>query len=243
MGITGTDVAKETADMVLIDDNYASIVSAIEQGRIIYSNIRKFVYYLLSCNLAEIGVIFLATLFGWRSPLTALQLLWLNLLTDGAPALALAAEKGDPGIMTKPPRPPEEPIINRHMQIGIVIQTIAITATTLAAFFIGLSDPIHTHFAETMAFVTLSTSELFRAYTARSEYYPLLKIGIFTNKWMNYAILVSLVLILIVVYVPMLNEPFGTEPLGWLQWVEILPLILIPSVVAEVTKYVLSKKA
>jgi Ca2+-transporting ATPase len=241
MGITGTDVAKETADMVLTDDNYASIVSAIEQGRIIYSNIRKFVYYLLSCNLAEIGVIFLATLFGWRSPLTALQLLWLNLLTDGAPALALAAEKGDPDIMDKPPRPPEEPIINRHMRIGIVVQTIAITATTLIAFFIGLSNPSHTHYAETMAFVTLSTSELFRAYTARSEYFPLFKIGAFTNKWMNYAILVSLALILIVVYVPFLNEPFGTEPLGWVQWLEILPLVLIPSVVAEVTKYVLSK--
>ena len=243
MGITGTDVAKETADMVLTDDNYASIVSAIEQGRVIYSNIRKFVYYLLSCNLAEIGVIFLATLFGWRSPLTALQLLWLNLLTDGAPALALAAEKGDPGIMNKPPRPPDEPIINRHMQIGIVVQTIAITATTLIAFFIGLSDPVHTHYAETMAFVTLSTSELFRAYTARSEYFPLLKIGVFTNKWMNYAILVSMILILVVVYVPVLNGPFGTEPLSWLQWIEILPLILIPSVVAEVTKFVLNKKA
>ena len=242
MGITGTDVAKETADMVLTDDNYASIVSAIEQGRIIYSNIRKFVYYLLSCNLAEIAVIFLATLFGWRSPLTALQLLWLNLLTDGAPALALAAEKGDPDIMSKLPRPPDEPIINRHMRTGIVVQTIAITATTLLAFFIGLSDPTNAHYAETMAFVTLSTSELFRAFTARSEYFPLLKIGIFTNKWMNYAILVSLALIMIVVYVPFLNGPFGTEPLGWLQWIKILPLILIPSVVAEVTKFVLSKK-
>ena len=112
MGITGTDVAKETADMVLTDDNYVSIVSAVEQGRIIYNNIRKFVFFLLSSNVAEIMVIFLATLAGLPSPLTVIQLLWLNLITDGAPALALAMEKGDPDIMSRPPRPKNEPIIN-----------------------------------------------------------------------------------------------------------------------------------
>ncbi len=139
MGITGTDVAKETADMVLTDDNYVSIVSAVEQGRVIYSNIRKFVYYLISCNMAEIMIIFLATLFGWPSPLTAIQLLWLNLVTDGAPALALGTEKGDPDIMKQPPRPPRENIINKYMQIGVVIQTLAITSVTLGAYFLGLN--------------------------------------------------------------------------------------------------------
>jgi len=244
MGITGTDVTKETADMVLTDDNYASIVSAIEQGRIIYSNIRKFVYYLLSCNLAEIAIIFLATLVSGRSPLAAIQLLWLNLVTDGAPALALANEKGDPDIMHQPPRPPKEPIINRYMLIGIVVQTIAITAATLAAFYIGLSSSVHYEFAETMAFVTLSISELLRAYTARSEYYPLVKIGIFGNRWMNLGVLSSLVLILLVVYVPFLQTVFDTEPLGLAQWLEILPLIVIPSLAAELTKVVyLRRKA
>jgi len=237
MGITGTDVAKGTADMVLTDDNYASIVSAVEQGRVIYSNIRKFVYYLLSCNAAEIMIIFLATLFGWPIPLTAIQLLWLNLVTDGAPALALGTEAGDPDIMDRPPRPPQEPIINKYMQIGIVIQTIAITAVTLTAFAIGrFVDPDHIQYAETMAFVTLSISELFRAYTARSEFYPLFKIGIFSNKLMNWAVLGSFVLILVVVYVPFLQPIFNTAPLGWAQWLEILPLVLIPSVAAEVTK-------
>ena len=159
MGITGTDVAKGTADMVLTDDNYASIVSAVEQGRVIYSNIRKFVYYLLSCNAAEIMVIFLATLFGWPVPLTAIQLLWLNLVTDGAPALALGTEPGDPDIMDQPPRPTNEPIINKFMQVGIVVQTIAITAVTLGAFAIGrFVDQEHIAFAETMAFTTLSIS-------------------------------------------------------------------------------------
>jgi Ca2+-transporting ATPase len=242
MGITGTDVAKGTADMVLTDDNYASIVSAVEQGRVIYSNIRKFVYYLLSCNAAEIMIIFLATLFGWPVPLTAIQLLWLNLVTDGAPALALGTEEGDPDIMDRPPRPPQEPIINKYMQIGILVQTIAITAVTLGAFAIGrFIDPEHKQFAETMAFVTLSISELFRAYTARSEFYPLLKIGLFKNKFMNWAVLGSLVLILMVIYVPFLQGIFDTAPLGWAQWLEILPLVLIPSVAAEVTKVFLLK--
>jgi Ca2+-transporting ATPase len=237
MGITGTDVAKETADMVLTDDNYVSIVSAVEQGRVIYSNIRKFVYYLISCNMAEIMVIFLATLFGWPSPLTAIQLLWLNLVTDGAPALALGTEKGDPDIMKQPPRPPKENIINKYMQIGVVIQTIAITSVTLGAYFLGRNtEPEHIEFAETMAFVTLSCSELLRAYTARSEYFPLLKIGVFTNKWMNVAVASSLALILAVIYVPFLNNVFDTLPLGLAQWEVIVPLLFVPSVTAEVTK-------
>ncbi len=239
MGITGTDVAKETADMVLTDDNYASIVSAVEQGRIIYSNIRKFVYYLLSCNVAEILVIFLGTLIAKNSPLTAIQLLWLNLVTDGAPALALATEKGDPDIMSRKPRPKNEPIINRFMQIGILIQTIAITGVTLAAYFLGLKmHPEQPEFAEAMAFVTLSLSELVRAYTARSEYYPLLKIGIFTNRNMNMAILLSAVLIFAVIYIPFFNPIFNTVPLGWRQWEVLLPLLLVPSLAAEAVKLI-----
>jgi Ca2+-transporting ATPase len=241
MGITGTDVAKETADMVLTDDNYVSIVSAVEQGRVIYSNIRKFVYYLISCNMAEIAIIFLATLVGWPSPLTAIQLLWLNLVTDGAPALALGTEKGDPDIMQQPPRPPKESIINRFMQIGVVIQTIAITSVVLGAYYLGRhTDPQHIEFAETMAFATLSISELLRAYTARSEYFPLLKIGVFKNRWMNWAVLSSVVMILAVIYVPFLNNVFNTVPLGLAQWELIVPLLFVPSVAAELTKTFLS---
>lgn len=226
--------------MVLTDDNYASIVSAVEQGRIIYSNIRKFVYYLLSCNLAEIAIIFIATLVGWPSPLTALQLLWLNLVTDGAPALALGTEKGDPDIMQQAPRPPKEPIINRFMQLGILIQTIAITSVTLIAFYVGRSTNLH--YAETMAFVTLSCSELVRAFTARSEYYPLLKIGVFRNKYMNWAVLSSMLLIMAVVYIPFFNTVFSTVPLGWAQWRLVFPLLIIPSVAAELTKLFFSPR-
>ena len=135
MGITGTDVAKQTADMVLTDDNFASIVAAIEQGRIIYSNIRKFVYFLLACNVGEILIVFGAMLFGMPMPLRPVQLLWLNLVSDGAPALALGLEKGDDDIMKQPPRSPKEPVINRDMAIGIgvvgVVDMIAILARVL----------------------------------------------------------------------------------------------------------------
>jgi len=242
MGITGTDVAKESADMVLTDDNYASIVAAVEQGRVIYSNIRKFVYYLLSCNLAEIAIIFLGTLVTGNSPLTAIQLLWLNLISDGAPALALGTEKGDPDIMKHPPRPPREPIINRFMQTGIAVQTIADTAVTLFAYFLGLKlHPETPEFAETMAFVTLSISELLRAFTARSERYPVLKVGVFSNRFMNLAVSSSFVLLMGVIYIPFLNDIFNTIPLGWAQWQVILPLLLIPALTAETMKYILAR--
>jgi len=207
MGITGTDVSKETADIVLTDDNYA--------------NIRKFVYYLISCNLAEIMVIFLATLAGSLPPLTAIQLLWLNLLTDGAPALALGMEKGDPDIMEQPPRPAREPIINRSMLVGIIVQTIAITTVVLAAYYIGWAwAPSSPALAQTMAFVTLSASELVRAYTARSERASLFRLGVFSNKYMQYAV-----------------------PLGVQEWTVVLPLLLVPGVAAEITKATMRLRA
>ena len=239
MGITGTDVSKETAEMVLTDDNYASIVSAIEQGRVIYSNIRKFVYYLLSCNMAEITILLVALLAGAPLPLLPIQLLVLNLLTDGLPALALGVEEGDPDIMDQPPRPVTEPIINRDMVIGIAVQTVAISLAVLAAFQIGL-EAGEAH-ARTMAFATLSISELLRAYTSRSERYSLWAIGVFSNKWMQWAVLSSLVVLLAIIYVPFLDPIFGTTFLTGQDWLIMLPLILIPSVAAELNKWVLRK--
>jgi Ca2+-transporting ATPase len=237
MGITGTDVSKETAEMVLTDDNYASIVSAIEQGRVIYSNIRKFVYYLLSCNMAEITILLVAMILGWPLPLVPIQLLVLNLITDGAPALALGVEKGDPDIMDQKPRPVGEPIINRDMVIGIAVQTVAISLAVLAAFQIGMQQSEIV--ARTMAFATLSISELLRAYTSRSERYSLWALGIFSNKWMQVAVLTSLVILLAIIYVPFLRPIFGTTTLSANDWLIMLPLILVPSVAAEVNKWVL----
>ncbi len=268
MGIAGTDVAKEAADMVLTDDNYASIVSAVEQGRIIYSNIRKFVFFLLSSNVAEIMIIFLATLAGVPTPLTAIQLLWLNLITDGAPALALAMEKGDPDVMKQKPRPKEEPIINRSMGLGIVIQTIAQTGAVLGAFTLGLiwhlesgaivpdgMNPflyvlqhdwtgVDVQTAETMAFVTLSLCELFRAYTVRSERASLFSIGVFSNRYMQYAVGLSILLLLLVVNIPFLQPVFNTHFLSLTEWAIVIGLSLIPAASEEVTKlYLRSREA
>jgi P-type Ca2+ transporter type 2C len=239
MGITGTDVTKETADMVLTDDNYASIVSAIEQGRIIYSNIRKFVYYLISCNMAEITILLVAMIVGWPLPLVPIQLLVLNLLTDGAPALALGMEKGDPDIMEQRPRRVTEPIINRDMIVGIIVQTIAISSAVLVAFRVGMAAG-ETH-ARTMAFATLSISELLRAYTSRSERYSIFAIGVFSNKWMQWAVLASFAILMAIIYVPFLDPIFETTFLTFGDWAVMLPLILLPSVAAEINKWVLRR--
>lgn len=265
MGITGTDVAKGTADMVLTDDNYVSIVAAVEQGRVIYSNIRKFVFFLLSSNIAEIMIIFLAILAGLPAPLTAIQILWLNLVTDGAPALALAMEKGDPDIMSRKPRAKNEPIVNRSMGIGIIVQTFAQTGAVLTAFIIGLSwhleagasipagtsvlsyvlnhdwRGVDVQIAETMAFATLSLAELFRAYTVRSERASLLRVGIFSNRTMQYAFGFSAVLLILVCSVPFLQPIFNTNFLTLTEWGLVVGLALIPAIAEEITKFFLRK--
>ena len=237
MGITGTDVAKQTADMVLTDDNFASIVSAIEQGRIIYSNIRKFVYFLLACNVGEILIVFGAMLFGMPMPLRPVQLLWLNLVSDGAPALALGLEKGDPDIMKQPARSPKEPVINRDMAIGIGVVGIVDMIAILAVFYLALQRyPGHLEAAQTMAFVTLCTSELIRAFAARSEYHSIFSIGVFSNRWMVGAVAVSFVLVLVVVYVPFLAPFFDTVPLTADDWLLMLPFFFASPVAMELLK-------
>jgi Ca2+-transporting ATPase len=244
MGITGTDVSKETADMVLTDDNFASIVSAIEEGRIIYSNIRKFVYYLISCNVGEILVIFLAMLFGFPVPLRPVQLLVLNLVTDGAPALALGLEKGDPDIMTQPPRPTKEPVINSEMMIGTVVQGVVITAAVLAAYYWALGRYAHhVDHAQTVAFVCLSLAQLPMAIAARSQRHSIFTIGFRTNMWMLWAVLGSTLIVLILVYVPFLQPFFDTVPLSLIDWAVVTPLVFTPAASAEVTKIFLRRRA
>jgi Ca2+-transporting ATPase len=246
MGISGTDVAREASDMVLTDDNYASIVAAVGYGRVIYSNIRKFVFYLLSGNVAEIAIIFFSELAGLGSPLKPIQILWLNLVTDGVPALALGMEKGDPDVMDQPPRDPKEPIINRTLRIGITVQTIILTVITLGAYIIGLQlypapGEEFNLIAGTMAFVTLSAAELPLAYAIRSERKSVFQVGVFSNHYLNLAVLSSFVLLLAVVYLPFLQPIFSTYPLELEQWRIILPLIFLPAIAMELTKFIMSR--
>lgn len=243
MGITGTDVAKNTADMILTDDNFASIVAAVEEGRIIYSNIKKFVAFLLSCNIGEILIVFTSILLNLPVPLIAIQLLWLNLVTDSFPALALGVEKGDPDIMKIPPRNPDEPILTGKLLIRIALQSIAISVASLLSYIWGLStyngDLTK---ARTVIFACLITAELLRAFSSRSLNYTLFKIGFFTNKTMVYAVLASFALLLVVIYVPFLQPIFHTAALGLYDWCVILGLAIIPLIVGELGKTLLKDK-
>lgn len=239
MGITGTDVAKNTADMVLTDDNFASIVNAVEEGRIIFANIQKFVAFLLSCNIGEIFIVFFAMLLGMDEPLKPIHLLWLNLVTDSLPALALGVEPGEPGIMEEKPRSKDDPIITKKMGVAIVLQSLAITVASLLAFYYAIKlypDSI-TH-ARTIVFATLITSELLRAFSSRSFDRPIWKIGFKSNMKMVYAILISFTMLLAVLYVPFLHDIFDTFQLGFKDWEIVLSFAFIPFIIGELVKVV-----
>jgi Ca2+-transporting ATPase len=244
MGITGTDVSKETADMVLTDDNFASIISAVEEGRIIYSNIRKFVFFLVACNIGEILIIFLSMLTGLPMPLRPIQLLLLNLVTDGAPALALGLEKGEPNIMKRPPRPTKEPVINRDMLVSIGFIAAADTVAVLGVFILALSlYPGNLIAAQTMAFATLVCSELLRAYTSRSETFSIFSIGVFSNRWMVLATGSSFLMLLLAIYIPFLQPFVDTVPLSLGDWLTMLPFMFIAPTTAEIVKTFFRRKA
>lgn len=243
MGITGTDVAKDTANMILVDDNFATIVNAVEEGRIIFSNIRKFVSFLLSCNIAEVLIVFLSILFGLPSPLTPIQLLWLNLLTDAFPALALGVEPGEKDIMQKKPRDPKESIISGDLKISLTVQSIAITLSVLLAYIIGLKliFPKNIEGAHTIVFATLITSELLRSFSVRSTKYTLKELGFTTNPQLIKATILSFFLLLIVMYVRPFRILFELEFISW-QWIVVLALAFIPLIIGEVHKMSVKKK-
>jgi P-type Ca2+ transporter type 2C len=233
MGITGTDVSKEAADMVLTDDNFASIVAAVEEGRAIFANIRKFLRYLLSSNIGEVLTVFLgvvlAGVIGLTGdegalvlPLLATQILWINLITDGAPALALGLDPADPDVMRQPPRPVGSGVITRRMQFGIAFVGIIMAAGTLLVLDFGLPGGLiegsgDLPYARTMAFTTLVLFQLFNALNARSDersaFHRLLR-----NPWLRVAIPFSLALQVLVVYAPFLQPAFGTVALSLGDW-------------------------
>ena len=243
MGITGTDVAKDASDMILVDDNFATIVNAVEEGRVIFSNIKKFVSFLLSCNIAEVLIVFLSILMGLPSPLTPIQLLWLNLVTDAFPALALGVEPAEPGLMEEPPRDPKESIISGDVRVNLISQSIFITIAVLASYIIGLKwiFPDSIEGAHTMVFATLITSELLRAFSVRSTKYTLKELGFTSNSYLIKAVILSFALLLLVMYVPVLRELFEVVSFTW-EWLPVLALSLIPLVFGEIAKVVRSKK-
>jgi Ca2+-transporting ATPase len=234
MGITGTDVSKEAADMVLADDNFASIVAAVEEGRAIFSNIRKFLRYLLSSNIGEVMTMFFGVLLadvigltpqssgGVVLPLLATHILWINLVTDGAPALALGVDPADAGVMNEPPRPRGEGVITRRMWAGIIFVGAIMAAGTLLILDASLPGGLvegsgHMRYAQTMAFTTLMLFQIFNVFNARSDVQSAF-VGLLSNMWLWGAVLLSLVLQVAVVYIPFLQQAFSTVSLSLSDW-------------------------
>jgi P-type Ca2+ transporter type 2C len=239
MGIKGTEVAKEAADMVITDDNFATLVVAIEQGRIIYANIVRFIHYLFSCNVSEIMVVFAAIMLGWPLPLAPLQILWLNLVTDVFPAMALALEPSAPGVMTQPPRDPRRSLMTPDFVALIVWQGLLLAGATLTAFFVGMhwygTEGEGLRRAVTMGFMTLALAQIFHAFNARSQRRSAFTRP-FTNAWLLGAVLACLILQLVAAYWSVLQTLLRTVPLTAMELVVVGVCSLAPVAVVEVVK-------
>ena len=237
MGVTGTDVTKEASDMVLTDDNFASIVNAVEEGRGIFDNIQKFVVYLLSCNAGEVLLMFFAALIGWPVPLVAIQILWINLVTDGLPALALGMEPPERDIMTRQPRPPHEAVITRERGLLILFQGILIaTVAALGFWIIYQGDEAHLARARTMTFCITAFSQLFFAIGCRSQRFTMPELGLFSNPHLFWAIVISGLLHLSIVTLPFTQPVFeATDHPAW-EWLLVVLLSLAPVTIIEVGK-------
>ncbi len=241
MGVRGTDVAKQTAAMVLTDDRFQTIGVAVEEGRVIYDNIRKFVYYLFSCNVAEVLVLLGASVAGMPVPLLPLQILWLNLVTDTFPALALALEPAEPGIMERTPRRPDETILSRRFARSVGFFALLITLSTLAAYGWGLrsGDPER---AITIAFMTLAIAQLFHLGNARSRGPVLHPSRAFANRWALAAVPLVIGLQLLAVYWQPLARVLRTEPLDPWDWVVVASFSVVPAVVGQVLNVVRGRR-
>lgn len=232
MGERGSDVARETADVVLQDDRFATVAVAVEEGRIIYDNIRKFVYYLFSCNLAEVMVLLGGGLAGLPLPLLPLQILWLNLVTDTFPALALAMEPGEPDVMQRAPRPPDAPILSRHFLGSVAFFAALITLSTLSAYLYGLATGPEVR-AVTLSFMTLALAQLFHLGNARSRGPVLRPRRITSNRWALGAVAIVLGLQFAAVTWPPLVLVLGTTSLTPLDWAVAVGLALVPAVIGQ----------
>lgn len=235
MGRRGTDVAKEAADVVLADDRFPTVAAAVEEGRVIFDNIRKFVFYLFSCNLAEVLILLVAGLTGLPQPLLPLQILWLNLVTDTFPALALAVEPREVDVMKRPPRDPEEAILSRSFLGTIVIYALMITLSTLAAFLLALERGLLER-AVTVAFMTLALAQGFHLGNARSAGSVLSVQRVGANRWALGALALVIGLQLAAVYAPWLAGVLGVVPLTLGDWGLVLPAALLPAVVGQLLR-------
>ncbi|MEL7570109.1 MAG: cation-translocating P-type ATPase [Eubacteriaceae bacterium] len=253
MGITGTDVSKGASDMILTDDNFTTIVHAIEEGRNIYNNIKKSVIFLLSCNLGEVIAIFASILFFWPIPLLPTQILWINLITDTLPAIALGVDPGDKDVMKRKPRNPKESFFSQGAGVRAVIGGTLIGILTLFAFYFGLKEHGYTMnsanipdevmtYARTMAFVVLAASQLFYSLSMRNSIKSIFKVGLFTNKFLVVGIIIGFILQIGVISFPPLANAFNVHNLSFKDWDLVIILSLIPLIINELIKKIKSIK-
>ena len=237
MGGRGTDVARETADLILQDDRFETVGAAVEEGRVIYDNIRKYIFFLFSCNLSEVLVVFVAGAVGLPLPLLPLQILWLNLVTDVFPALALAVEPAEPDVMRRPPRDPRAAILSRGFMIQVGGYAVLMTGATLGVFVWGLEGRgLPGEHAVTLAFMTLALTQLFHVFNARGEDAILLTRRFFRNGWVWGAVVLTLGLQLLAVYLPVLSDVLRTDALGAADWGMVLGASLVPLLVGQMWK-------
>ncbi|MBW9151917.1 calcium-translocating P-type ATPase, SERCA-type [Clostridium estertheticum] len=241
MGISGTDVTKEASSMILLDDNFATIVSAVEEGRVIYNNIRKFIRYLLSCNLGEVLTMFLASLFYLENPLLPIQILFVNLVTDGLPAIALGVDPADPDIMLEKPRGKNESVFSRGLTEKIIIRGCLIGVCTILSFIGGKYYGMSIEACRTLALGTLVLSQLIHVFECRSEKHSLFEINPFTNMYLLGAVSISVIMLLSIVYIPFLQNVFHTIPLNLGQWLIVLFFSGIISFINSLYLYLTNK--
>ena len=234
MGITGTDVTKDAADMVLLDDNFATIVGAVREGRVVFDNIRKFIRNILSGNVAEVSVMILAPLAGMPIPLLPLQILWLNLVTDGLPAMALAVEPPEPGVMRRRPTPRGESLLGADRGRRILARGAALTVLTLVPAYL-LWDAGDDAW-QTVLFTSIAFAELAGGFAMRSERVSLRRLGVFTNRALIGAVALTVALQVLLVAVPFLRDVLGLQPLTAAQWLLVTAIALAYFVVVELDK-------
>lgn len=255
MGITGTDVSKGASDMILTDDNFTTIVHAIEEGRNIYNNIKKTIMFLLSCNLGEVLCVFFATVFGWAMPLVPTQLLWVNLITDTLPAISLGMDPGDKDVMNRKPRDPKESFFAEGAGMRAIVGGVLIGILTLVAFYLGIIHsgdvPIKeakdgteiVTYGRTMAFIVLTFSQLFYSLSMRNSKKTIFEVGFFGNMFLIVSIIISIILQVLLISIPPIAEMFKVTALDPSHWGMVIGLSLIPFAINEIIKVVTRGKS
>ena len=255
MGITGTDVSKGASDMILTDDNFTTIVHAIEEGRNIYNNIKKTIMFLLSCNLGEVLCVFFATVFGWAMPLVPTQLLWVNLITDTLPAISLGMDPGDKDVMNRKPRDPKESFFAEGAGMRAIVGGVLIGILTLVAFYLGIIHsgdvPIKeakdgteiVTYGRTMAFIVLTFSQLFYSLSMRNSKKTIFEVGFFGNMFLIISIIISIILQVLLISIPPIAEMFKVTALDPSHWGMVIGLSLIPFAINEIIKVVTRGKS